>query len=52
MTYDNAYWIENFEAIGKREGYQDETIKLYGDVIKLFSDYDLLEKNEGELDYE
>ena len=35
-------WIDNFEDIGKEEGYSEETIRLYGDVMELFSQYELL----------
>ena len=38
------YWIKNFQDIGISEGYSLEQTRLYGDVIKLFSQYDLLEK--------
>jgi hypothetical protein len=34
-------WVEEFEDIGKEEGYDKETTRLYGDVIKLFSQYEL-----------
>lgn len=36
-------WLSNFELVGRRHAYGDNT-KLYGDIIKLFSQYDLEEK--------
>lgn len=42
MTFTIDHWLENFEEIGKKEGYSIGNIKLYGDVIKLFSQYELL----------
>lgn len=35
------YMLENFEQIGEDNNYSDKHIKLYGDIIKLFSKYDL-----------
>lgn len=34
-------WLKNFESIGKEENYPKQSIKLYGEVLKLFSNYDL-----------
>lgn len=46
ITKTCAEWLSEFETIGKEYKYGENT-KLYGDVIKLFSQYDLGEK-EGE----
>ena len=41
ITRTLDYWKENFKEIGIKQNYDSETIKLYGDVIELFSKYDL-----------
>lgn len=40
ITKTAKEWLEKFESVGKEHGYGENT-KLYGDVIKLFSQYDL-----------
>jgi hypothetical protein len=35
--------LEEFTAIGKDNNYSEEHIRLYGDVIKLFSQYEIWE---------
>ena len=37
-------WISNFKNIGRSEGYSEEHIKLYGEVVKLFSTYEITEE--------
>ena len=37
-------WISDFKNIGRSEGYSEEHIKLYGEVIKLFSTYEITEE--------
>ena len=37
-------WISDFKNIGRSEGYSEEHIKLYGEVIKLFSTYEIMEE--------
>ena len=36
-------WISDFKNIGRSEMYSEEHIKLYGEVIKLFSTYEITE---------
>lgn len=42
ITRESSYWLRNFKKIGKENGYTKDQIQIYGDVIKLFSQYDLL----------
>jgi len=46
ITKTAKEWLREFKEIGE-EHYYGSSINIYGDVIKLFSQYDLLEK-EGE----
>ena len=43
ITKTAAKWLDEFEEIGEEHSYGEKT-KLYGDVIKLFSQYDLVEE--------
>ena len=38
-------WLKEFETVGEEHEYGENT-KLYGDVIKLFSQYELWEANK------
>lgn len=40
-TFPVDHWIENYKQIGMDSGYSAGQIELYGDVIKLFSEYEL-----------
>ena len=41
MTKTSDEWLRSFSEIGAQNGYSADTTRLYGDVIKLFSQYDL-----------
>ena len=43
MTKTKEQWLEDFKTIGTKHDYGNNT-QLYGDVIKLFSQYDLMER--------
>jgi hypothetical protein len=44
ITNTSDWWIENFESVGKKEGYSEEHIRLYGEIIKLYSSYDITDE--------
>ena len=45
ITKTAKEWLEEFEHIGEDHNY-GSSIEIYGDVIKLFSQYDLLEEDK------
>ena len=42
ITKTKEEWLEDFNFEGKNHSYGEDTIQLYGDVIKLFSQYNLI----------
>ena len=42
MTKPIEDWLVEFDEVGVREGYDVETIKLYGEILKVFSGYEIL----------
>lgn len=38
------YWLKNYKEIGKSNRYSNGHINMYGDMIRLLSNYDLLEE--------
>ena len=49
MTKTKDQWIAEFNHEGVNHAYDEETIKLYGDVIKLFSQYSIEDQYTGVL---
>lgn len=43
-NYTLDYWLNNYKEIGKSYKYSEGHINMYGDMIRLLSNYDLLEK--------
>jgi uncharacterized protein YjbI with pentapeptide repeats len=41
MTKTSDEWLRSFSDIGAQNRYSEDTTRLYGDVIKLFIQYDL-----------
>jgi len=41
MTKTSDEWLRSFSDIGAQNRYSEDTTRLYGGVIKLFSQYDL-----------
>ena len=41
LTKTSDEWLKSFMDIGAQNEYSEDTTRLYGDVIKLFSQYGL-----------
>jgi len=41
MTKTSDEWLRSFSDIGAQNRYSKDTTRLYGDVIRLFTQYDL-----------
>jgi hypothetical protein len=44
ITNTAKWWLKNYERIGRKELYSKESIRLYGEIIKLYSTYEILEE--------
>ena len=42
LTKTIQEWLVEFNEVGTKEGYDVETIKLYGEILKVFSGFEIL----------
>lgn len=44
ITNTSDWWLKSYERVGRLNDYSEESIRLYGEIIKLYSSYELLDE--------